>query len=152
MNIRPVQPSDAEEWLRLRLALWPDLPPHEILAEVEHFFTVPFHSKLPPRQAIFVCEHPGGGLCGLIEVSIRFSVPGCNTRSIGYIEAWYVDPAWRGQGLGRTLVKVAEDWARGKGCREMASDTTPAYPDSPAAHAALGYEEVERYFRKELGS
>jgi hypothetical protein len=32
----------------------------------------------------------------------------------------------------------------------MASDTTPSYPISPAAHAALGYEEVERYFRKDL--
>jgi hypothetical protein len=32
----------------------------------------------------------------------------------------------------------------------MASDTGPAYPLSPAAHAALGYEVVEWYFRKEL--
>lgn len=29
-------------------------------------------------------------------------------------------------------------------------DTTPFYPLSPAAHAALGYVEVERYFRKDL--
>jgi aminoglycoside 6'-N-acetyltransferase I len=48
------------------------------------------------------------------------------------------------------LVERAEQWARAAGCREMASDTTPFYPISPAAHEALGYEEVERYFRKEL--
>ena len=37
-----------------------------------------------------------------------------------------------------------------EGCREMASDTDPSYPISPAAHAALGYQEVQRCFRKDL--
>jgi aminoglycoside 6'-N-acetyltransferase I len=48
------------------------------------------------------------------------------------------------------LVEAAEKWASEQGCREMASDTNPDYPVSPAAHAALGYLEVERYFHKEL--
>jgi aminoglycoside 6'-N-acetyltransferase I len=61
-----------------------------------------------------------------------------------------VDGDVRGQGVGRALVERAEAWARAAGCREMASDTTPFYPISPAAHAALGYAEVERYFRKVL--
>lgn len=43
-----------------------------------------------------------------------------------------------------------EQWARAEGCREMASDTAPSYPLSPAAHASLGYEEVARHFRKDL--
>ena len=53
-------------------------------------------------------------------------------------------------GVGRALVERIEAWARAAGCREMASDTNPSYPISPAAHEALGYAEVERYFRKEL--
>ncbi|HEU5088623.1 MAG TPA: GNAT family N-acetyltransferase, partial [Roseiflexaceae bacterium] len=69
---------------------------------------------------------------------------------IGYLEGWYVDPDYRGQSVGRTLVEQAEAWARAQGCLEMASDTTPSYPLSPAAHAALGYHEVERFFRKNL--
>jgi aminoglycoside 6'-N-acetyltransferase I len=89
-------------------------------------------------------------LCGLVEVSIHSSAPGCHTDRIGYLEAWYVDPDWRGRGVGRELVARAEAWAKAEGCLEMASDTTPFYPLSPAAHAALGYEEVERYFRKDL--
>jgi aminoglycoside 6'-N-acetyltransferase I len=66
------------------------------------------------------------------------------------VEAWYVDPDWRGQGVGRALVERAEAWAKAQGCQEMASDTTPFYPLSPGAHAALGYQEIERYFRKDL--
>jgi aminoglycoside 6'-N-acetyltransferase I len=58
----------------------------------------------------------------------------------------------RRNGVGGRLVAEAEKWARSKGCKEMASDTTPRYADSPAAHKALGYEEVQRkiHFRKDL--
>jgi len=101
-------------------------------------------------HAAYVCPGPEGGLCGLIELSIRTSVPGCRTNHIGYIEGWYVDAEWRRRGVGRALVEHGEDWARDQGCLEMASDTTPFYPLSPGAHAALGYQETERYFRKDL--
>ena len=76
--------------------------------------------------------------------------PGCTTDRIGYLEGWYVDPDWRHHGIGRALVQAAEAWAARQGCTEMASDTDPTYPASPPAHAALGYVEVQRYFRKEL--
>ena len=147
MEIRPVQPADKEEWLRFRIALWPDTDSQKEAQEISDFF-----AGLPIEDlgAAFVCSRPEGGLCGLVEVSIHTSAPGCETDRIGYLEAWYVDPVVRNQGIGRALVAQAEQWARGKGCLEMASDTTPFYPVSPAAHAALGYEEVERYFRKAL--
>jgi aminoglycoside 6'-N-acetyltransferase I len=147
MEIRPVRPPDAGEWLRLRLALWPDTDPEEQASEIAQFFA---GLPLPTLQAAFVCQRPEGGLCGLVEVSIHSTAPGCRTDRIGYLEAWYVDPDWRGRGVGRELAARAEAWAKVEGCLEMASDTTPFYPLSPAAHAALGYEEVERYFRKDL--
>ena len=147
MIIRPIQPSDAAAWLRMRMALWPDSSPEKEAEEITQFFA---GWLLPLLQAAFVCPRPDGGLCGLVEVSIHTSAPGCTTDRIGYLEAWYVDPDWRGHGVGRELAQAAEEWARGQGCREMASDTIPSYPVSPLAHAALGYQEVERFFRKEL--
>lgn len=149
MQIRPVEAADAAEWLRMRLALWPDDPEKEA-AEMAAFLAAAPRPVLPECHAVFVCPRPGGGLCGLVEVSIHDSAPGCETNRIGYLEAWYVDPDWRGRGIGRALAEQAETWARAEGCREMASDTTPDYPLSPAAHAALGYAEVVRHFRKEL--
>lgn len=157
MVIRPVEPTDAAEWLRMRLALWPDSSgldssgpdssAEDKRGEVEWFLA---GYPSPTLMAAFVCERPEGGLCGLVEMSIRESAPGCHTDRIGYLEGWYVDPDWRGRGVGRALAVRAEAWARAAGCREMASDTNPSYPVSPAAHEALGYEEVERFFRKEL--
>lgn len=147
---RPVHASDAAEWLRMRMALWPGSDPNTEAREIAHFLAVPPLPPLPMLHAAFVCPRTDGGLCGLVEVSIRSSAPGCKTNRIGYLEAWYVDPDCRGRGIGRELVKQAEAWAISQGCREMASDTDPSYPVSPAAHAALGYQEVARHFRKEL--
>jgi aminoglycoside 6'-N-acetyltransferase I len=63
-----------------------------------------------------------------------------------------VDEHIRGQKLGREMVRVAEEWAREKGCTEMASDTWLENETSIAAHLKIGYEEVERlvHFVKRL--
>jgi aminoglycoside 6'-N-acetyltransferase I len=149
MIIRSVQTSDANEWLRLRLALWPDSDPDKESKEINDFLADPSR-PLPALEAASVCQRSAGGLCGLVEISIHQSAPGCQTDRIAYIEAWYVDPDKRSQGIGRALIERAETWAKEKGCKEMASDTTPSYPLSPGAHKALGFEAVGRYYRKDL--
>ncbi|MCX6044463.1 MAG: GNAT family N-acetyltransferase [Chloroflexi bacterium] len=146
MKIRLLQPDDAVEWLRLRHALWPE----QTLAQNEREMAeiLANFAQMP----VFVAERPDGGLCGLMEVAIHDKAPGCTTNKIGYLEAWYVDPEWRKQGIGRRLVATAEAWALEQGCTEMASDTNADYPLSPTAHARLGYQEVARdiFFRKVL--
>lgn len=116
MVIRPVQSSDAGEWLRLRMALWPDSNPEKEANEIAHFLAVPPRPVLPTLHAAFVCPRPDTGLCGLVEISIRRTAPGYQTDRIGYLEAWYVDPDWRGRGVGRSLVERAEAWAQAEGC------------------------------------
>ena len=144
-TIRRATPEDKAEWIRMRQALWPDAPLEylnfdldELLADLE--------------AAIFVASDPGGRLVGLLEAGLRAHGEGCESSPVGYIEAWYVDPHVRGQKLGRELVHSAEQWAREKGCTEMASDTWFENEGSIAAHLKLGYWEVERlvHFVKRL--
>jgi aminoglycoside 6'-N-acetyltransferase I len=146
VSIRLVRDTDQAEWLRLRLALWPG----DSLAEHAHEMNA-INANVS-RQPVFVAEAPTGGLCGLLEVAIRRTAEGCATDNVGYLEGWFVDAAWRGQGVGRALVVAAEDWARAQGCTEMASDTNLDYPLSPLAHARLGYQETSRrfHYRKDL--
>ncbi len=141
--IRPVKQSDANEWLRMRLALWTDSAAEDEMREILHFLADPPRPFLPTLHAAFVCERDDSGLCGLVEVSIR-PYAECNTSNVGYIEAWYVDPDSRHQGIGRILVATAENWARAQGCREMASDADLSNTISQQAHARLGYKEVGR--------
>ncbi|MCB0098086.1 MAG: hypothetical protein KDE46_20275, partial [Caldilineaceae bacterium] len=61
MNIRLVQDSDAAEWLRMRVALWPDEPEKEA-AEIALFLSTTPHTKLAEMHEAFVCERPDGTL------------------------------------------------------------------------------------------
>lgn len=142
--IRPVRPADAAEWLRLRLVLWPGGNVEEYRADINHFLHSTLPRPLPTLHAAFVCPQPDGGLCGLVEVSIRPYADGCDTYHVGYLEGWVVDTDRRGQGIGRALVLAAEAWARDQGCREMASDTELDNHRSQAAHQRLGYRESGR--------
>ena len=61
-------------------------------------------------------------------------------------------PAYRGKKVGTRLLTAAEEWARGQGCLEMASDTWLDNLDSQHVHEALGFEVVDRCvnYRKRL--
>jgi aminoglycoside 3-N-acetyltransferase len=145
-SIRPIEATDRDEWIRLRQELWPHYDVSFLKTESDEI------ASRPDRTPVFVAETPDGRLCGMVEVSIREKAIGCTTDRIGYLEGWYVEPTWRDRGIGRALVEQAEAWAHEQDCTEMASDTTPRYPVSPAAHTALGYEVTKRkiHFRKSL--
>ena len=94
-----------------------------------------------------------GAVVGFVLAGMRSHADGCDpVKPVGYIEGWYVAVAWRKQGIGRALVNAAENWARTAGCAEMASDTWADNVESQRAHAALGYQEVDRCvnYRKSL--
>ena len=145
MHIRPVDPQDNNEWFRLRTALWPACPDDTLRAEIASILA-------DASQAVFVAKRDGGGLGGFAEVSIHPHALGCQTHPVGYLEGWWVDPDLRRTGLGRQLVAAAENWARAKGCREVASDTDVGNDVSLTAHLALGYKQVGRVipFNKRL--
>lgn len=138
LTIRRPTPQDWQEWLRMRLALWPDTTAAEHEAEMQDY--LPGNS----RDAAFVAVRPQGNLGGFIEVSQRSYADGCDTRPVGYIEGWYVDPDLRRQGVGAALVQAAEQWAASQGCSEMGSDCEEDNETSLLAHQALGYAISER--------
>ncbi len=129
----------------MRCALWPDLTEPDTNNDCEDILA---H---PERFAVFISEE-NGNATGFLEASLRLYVDGCSTSPVGYIEGWYVDPQFRGAGVGRALVEAAEGWARSRGCTEMGSDAVLENVDSQQAHRRLGYTEVERIviFRKSL--
>ena len=143
MLIRPVEPGDYDEWLRMRLLLWPEHSPEELRVEMVEIAS-------DRTNATYVAVRLDGSLGGFIETSQRKYAEGCRTSPVGYIEGWYVDPDLRARGVGRELVHAAESWAKASGLSEMASDCELEHQVSLNAHLALGYEEVERLiqFRK----
>jgi aminoglycoside 6'-N-acetyltransferase I len=147
LRVRPVQPSDLGPWVAMRSALWPDADVDELNVEARAMLDA------GDRAVAFVAEC-GGALVGLAEASVRHEyVNGTASSPVGFLEGWYVTPAWRAGGVGRALVVAVEGWTRAQGCVELASDAHLDNTGSLAAHAACGFEETERvvYFRKGLG-
>ena len=145
VNGRKGGAQDRAEWLGMRRALWGDCPDEEQVREMDEILE-------SESEEVFFAERPEGGLCGFLEAAIRPWAIGCESRPVGYIEGWYVDPDVRRQGVGRALVEAAEDWARSKGCRQMASDAELWNDISYQAHGAIGYRETARLvlFKKNL--
>jgi len=144
MNIRRATKADADAWLAMRVALWPDAEPDALRGEVTAFFAARSEPLMPHQ--VFVAE-TDGKLAGMLELSLRPYVDGCDSSPVPFIEAWYVAPNLRRQGIGSALVKAAEQWAIAHCHTEMASDTLLDNREGERAHAALGFEEVERAIR-----
>jgi aminoglycoside 6'-N-acetyltransferase I len=146
MLIREVGPEDTESWLVMRMTLWPET------GEPQHRREMAMMLSDDQRFAVLVCQDPHGELVGFAEVSLRAWAEGCESSPVGYLEGWYVAEQARRQGIGGGLVGAAEDWARSRGCTEMASDTELANRVSETAHLRLGYQVAARVtaFRKRL--
>jgi len=146
VTIRPARRHDAEAWCALRHALWPEGTEEEHAVDIERFFW-----DADDEVACLLAES-ASGIIGFVELSIRAYAEGCETTRVGYLEGWYVAPAWRRKGVGRALVTAGEAWAEASGCREFASDTEVDNHMSQHAHRALGFTEEERIvcYRKVL--
>ena len=143
MSVREVSPTDRAEWLRMRSTLWEG----DHADEIDAFF-----AESDPTLVTLVWDRGDGRLGGFLEAGQRDYAEGCDTSPVAFIEGWYVDADLRRQGVGAALVRATEAWAVARGFSEIASDTEVSNTGSQAAHAALGYTEVERIvcFRKDL--
>lgn len=149
-RIRPGVSADLDAVAAMFFALWPEGAPEEHRAEAAAILAGAPVSTLP--LVVFVAEMEGR-VVGCVEVGLRSHADGCDPAlPVGFLEGWYVEPQHQRRGVGRALVEAAEDWARSRGCREMASDTWIDEEASQRAHTALGFEVVDRcvHFRKNL--
>jgi aminoglycoside 6'-N-acetyltransferase I len=137
MVIRPAGVDDVAAWSHLRAALWPSASAEEHLAEVQDLLE-------GRHEETFLAELDGQTV-GLAEVSLRHEyVSGCETSPVGFLEGLFVEPAYRGRGIARSLVIAAEAWARSHGCSEFASDADEHNEAGQAFHRATGFAEADR--------
>lgn len=137
---------DINEWLAMRRVLWPDCPLKRHREEIAEILAD------KNDQPAWVAESSGRELVGFLEAAVRNYADGAGRQNVGYLEGWYVNPKYRKQGVGRALVKAAEEWAMGRGFSHMGSDTWVGNRNSYKAHKSMGYRDVGRdvHFVKKL--
>jgi putative acetyltransferase len=84
-----------------------------------------------------------GQVAGCAAITPRILNEGAHAAELKRL---WVEPQFRGSGLGRGLVIAAIDWARSQGCRALVLDTVnEAMPEASALYQSLGFEETERF-------
>jgi aminoglycoside 6'-N-acetyltransferase I len=136
-KIREVGPSDKASWLHLRRSLWPDC------SEAKHDLEI--GQLLKSGGVVFVVEEDQAKLVGFAEVSLRHDhVDGASICPVPYLEAWFVEAAFRKQGIGRALMEAVENWASSHNYTELASDAEIENSLSIRLHKQLGFVEIDR--------
>jgi aminoglycoside 6'-N-acetyltransferase I len=151
VRIREALATDRNQLLAMRAELWPEGSLEEHASELDATLGTGMSGTLPGTT--LVSQDEDGALTGFLEVGLRSHADGCDTaQPVGFVEGWFVREAFRGRAVGKALMRAAEEWARGQGCREIASDTQVENEESQRAHAALGFQETDRcvYYRKDL--
>jgi aminoglycoside 6'-N-acetyltransferase I len=150
-KIRDAQAGDETAIAEMMASLWPDGSVEEFRKEAAALVETGMHGTM--AGAILLALDEGENTVGFLQVGLRSHADGCDTsRPVGFVEAWFVRPHARGQGIGRALMRGAEAWSQAEGCSEIASDALVDNAESLRAHEATGFEVVDRcvHFRKKL--
>lgn len=93
---------------------------------------------LAPPHGVFLIARDGDTVaaCGGVQP---------HTSRIGEIKRMWVDPAWRGCGLGARMLAALEEQAAALGYREVYLDTNGTLVEAVAMYRRAGYTAIARY-------
>ncbi len=137
MGIINADKSNLKEWVELSLKLFPGHTFNEMFKAYDDFLT--------NKKEVGFLYQRNSKIVGFMNVSIRNDyVNGTDTSPVVFVEAIYVLPEYRGQGIARELVTCAEKFAKEKGIKQLASDCLLDNTASELFHKSCGFEEAER--------
>lgn len=130
-------------WQTMRASLWP-ASGESAADEVAAYFENGLIEGVPHAVFVAAIQSDANAIVGFIEMSMHDTVPGHAGGPVGFIEGWYVHPDSRRLGVGRALLRIAEDAARGMGATAMGSDTDAEHAAlSVPAHERCGFRRVQ---------
>jgi putative acetyltransferase len=99
--------------------------------------------KYVDQEADLLLARVKGEGAGCVAITRRLLTDGINAAEMKRL---WVEPRFRGHGLGRRLVGSAIDWARAHECSAVVLDTVnEAMPEAGELYRSLGFEEITRF-------
>jgi len=147
-SIRPARIEDAEALADLSGQLGYPSSPDEVkrrlvplLGQAEHAIFVAEANELEPRQQCV------GWIHGFVKHTLEAD-PAAELAGL------VVDEAWRGRGVGRSLIDAVERWARSVECGTLTIRCNAIRERAHVFYQNLGYSVVktQRIFRKNISS
>ena len=144
--------------VQIRRAQWPDAA---VIAELFTQLGYPSATedmmrRLPPilssdDHRIFLATDRAGLVVGCVHVGLLVILErDLSAQIMGLV----VSSAHRRQGIGRALVRAAEEWSVSRRCEMMYVRTNIVRPEAPSFYAGLGYTNAKTQFafRKKLSA
>jgi GNAT superfamily N-acetyltransferase len=94
--------------------------------------------RIARPNAVILAFDDAAGTAGTLAGSVYVELRGDR----GYFGMLAVDPSQQGRGLGRALVRAAEEYARGRGCTRMDLDVVDLRSGLTSFYGSLGYTAV----------
>ena len=98
---------------------------------------------VPPRGGIWISV-AGGDVVGCVALQ---PLP----AGVGEVKRMFVDPSWRGRGVGRALLERLIEAARQRGHRELRLGTLPDMLPAQQLYGSLGFVPIDAYREAEIG-
>jgi putative acetyltransferase len=99
--------------------------------------------KYAGKEADLLLARINGEGAGCVAITRRVLKDGMEAAEMKRL---WVEPRFRGHGLGRGLVGSAIDWARAHECSAVVLDTVnEAMPEAAQLYSSLGFEEITRF-------
>jgi putative acetyltransferase len=99
--------------------------------------------KYVGKDADLLLARVNGEGAGCVAIRRRVLKDGMDATEMKRL---WVEPRFRGHGLGRKLVGSAIDWARAHECSAVVLDTVnEAMPEAAQLYRSLGFEEIVRF-------
>jgi len=107
------------------------------------------HEAGDEAHAVFMADTPDGRAVGWVQVCARTILVSDRHAEV---EGLVVDREWRGKGVGRALMRRAEEWARQEGCKVVSLRSNVVREGARPFYEDIGYEMVKTQwaFRKRL--
>ena len=122
---------------RLALQLWPDSSFEELFDD--------FSTMIGDQNNLVILVKLGNEPVGFAHIALRKEyVEGAEQFPVAYLEGIYVTPDQQKKGIGQYLVELAQDWAKAKGCTQLASDVELLNTGSQVFHQKMGFVDVNR--------
>jgi len=143
-SIVPMTSENAPIWAALCNALWPHNSEEEMLAA--------FANGEYDSEYLYALD---GAYIAFVSLAVRNDyVEGKEgIKPVGYLEAIYVKPEYRRQGIAKALVTFAREWSLARGCSMLASDCELENKESRLFHNKVGFNEesINVHFKMTLG-
>ena len=99
--------------------------------------------KYVEEEADLLLARVNGEGAGCVAITRRVLADGMEAAEMKRL---WVEPRFRGHGVGRGLVDSAIDWARAHECGAVVLDTVnEAMPEASELYRSLGFEEITRF-------